>query len=157
MPILRGPTPWAIILCKFSDQTAEPQTPEFFKDFFVNPQTGGMFDYWRDISYGAINLQDSENSAGSPYWSTTQADQPRTRFERIKAAIDDLKDDELKDVDFTRFYAIIVILNLSVDAGSVEVLQLTFGENRKDYGLMVLGPAALNLTFAAQMGHSLRP
>ena len=155
MPILRGPTPWAIILCKFSDQTAEPQTPEFFKDFFVNPQTGGIFDYWRDISYGAINLQDSEVFGWFTLSYTTQADQPRTRFERIKAAIDDLKDDELKDVDFTRFYGIIVILNLSVDAGSVGILQLTFGENRKDYGLMVLGPAALNLTFAAhEMGHS---
>ena len=94
-------------------------------------------------------------SAGSHYRTQPQADQPRTRFERIKAAIDDLKDDELKDVDFTRFYGIIVILNLSVDAGSVGILQLTFGENRKDYGSMVLGPAALNLTFAAhEMGHS---
>jgi Protein of unknown function (DUF1204) len=65
---------------------------------------------------------------------TAETDQPRTRFERIKAAIDDLKDDELKDVDFTRFYGIIVILNLSVDAGSVGIQQLTFGETKRAMG-----------------------
>ena len=154
MLILRGPTPWAIILCQFSGQDAQPQTSQFFKDFFINPQTGGMFDYWRDISYGAISLEDSAVFGWFTLSYTAETDQPRTRFERIKAAIDDLKDDELKDVDFTRFYGIIVILNLSVDAGSVGIQQLTFGETKKGYGLMILGPAALNLSFAAhEMGH----
>jgi hypothetical protein len=78
MPILRGPTPWAIILCQFSGQDAQPQTSQFFKDFFINPQTGGMFDYWRDISYGAISLEDSAVFGWFTLSYTAETDQPRT-------------------------------------------------------------------------------
>jgi hypothetical protein len=114
-----------------------------------------MFDYWRDISNGAISLQGSAVFGWFTLSYTAETDQPRTRFQRIKAAIDDLKDDELKDVDLTRFYGIIVVLNLPVDAGSVGIVPLTLRGETKDYGLLVLGSAAWNLTFAAhEMGHS---
>ncbi|KAA0776194.1 hypothetical protein DT250_04260 [Bacillus sp. AR2-1] len=150
MANITGPTPWAIILCKFSDQNQEPQNPQFFQDLFVNPSTGGMFDYWHDISYGAIDLTYSKVFGWLQLPYTLATDKQRTRMQRITSAIDAVKN----QVDFSPFYGIIVILNAQVDSGSVGIQQLTFGSTIKNYGLLVLDPGAWNNTFAAhEMGH----
>jgi len=38
-----GPTPFAVILCKCSDQPQEPQSPGFFQAFFTETQWAGAF------------------------------------------------------------------------------------------------------------------
>src|SRR6516165_9530037 len=60
-PAHRGPTPWALILCRFSNVPALNLPTSFFSDFIseTGAGKGGMFDYWRDISYGSIDLTGS--------------------------------------------------------------------------------------------------
>ncbi|MFN8484365.1 MAG: hypothetical protein U0768_15105 [Anaerolineae bacterium] len=60
--------PWAILLCKFKDQSQEPPNakPEdsrrFFEQFFTGAGVGlgGMADYVRDISYGARDISQTQ-------------------------------------------------------------------------------------------------
>jgi len=58
---IRGHTPWAILLCKFSDQPQEPHPVKFFRDMFTEEGAGtnNVFDYWKDISYGNITTAGS--------------------------------------------------------------------------------------------------
>ena len=54
-----GAFPWAILLCRFPD-FPEIENPNFFRELFVRRGTDGLFDYWRDVSYGALRLDRSE-------------------------------------------------------------------------------------------------
>ena len=59
--MINGSQKFAVMLCKFSDTaTIEPQPVEFFRDLFVTNGSGGLNDYWRDASLGAINLDGTE-------------------------------------------------------------------------------------------------
>lgn len=51
---------WLVILCRFADIPAAPSDPpkSLFEEFFTasGRNEGGVFDYWRDVSNGAIDL-----------------------------------------------------------------------------------------------------
>lgn len=53
---------WVMLLCKYSDQLGEPATMDFFEQFFTGAGVGagGMVDYFREISYGRVDLSSSE-------------------------------------------------------------------------------------------------
>jgi hypothetical protein len=51
---------WAILLCKFKDRQDEPQNKDFFERLFTGAGVGGVVDYFRDISYGKLELSSSE-------------------------------------------------------------------------------------------------
>ncbi len=53
-----GPQPWVIILCKFSDIVAEPRSIAYYHDLLA-PRFPGMDHFWREVSYDAINLENS--------------------------------------------------------------------------------------------------
>jgi hypothetical protein len=74
-----GSTPWAVILCKFRDHPEEPMPRQFFRNFFTadGAGQGGMFDYWRDVSYGSIDLAGS-NVFGWYTMPFSVADQERS-------------------------------------------------------------------------------
>src|SRR5882724_5010288 len=57
-----GVTRWAILLCKFSDVTDEPRPASYFRTMFteVGAGQGGLFDYWRDMSGGTVDLTGSQ-------------------------------------------------------------------------------------------------
>jgi len=58
--IWKGSKPFAVILCRFND------VPAFAGDcqeltIFISPSgRNNLFDYWRDVSYGNIDLVGSE-------------------------------------------------------------------------------------------------
>jgi M6 family metalloprotease-like protein len=53
-----GNTVWASLLCKFADIPDEPKAREFFAgQYGENP--GQLGHYWREVSYGKINLEGS--------------------------------------------------------------------------------------------------
>src|SRR5262249_47936063 len=58
-PHVSGPTPFAVILCRFQDLPPLSIPRDVFAQFVAGPGRGGMFDYWRDISYGTIDLTGS--------------------------------------------------------------------------------------------------
>jgi hypothetical protein len=58
-PHVSGATPFAVILCRFSDLPPLSISRDVFEQFIVGARKGGMYDYWHDISYGTINLTGS--------------------------------------------------------------------------------------------------
>ena len=57
-----GSKPWISIMCKFSDIASEPNTLAFFQGMYASTKPG-LDDYWRELSYGTINVLGS-NAAG---------------------------------------------------------------------------------------------
>jgi hypothetical protein len=55
----RGSVQWSIILCTFTGSPAPTRTANFFRDMFVNRGTGGLADYLRDVSNGAVDFNGS--------------------------------------------------------------------------------------------------
>jgi len=55
---LSGKQPIVVVLCKFTDSTNEPQPVQYFQDLFSETGAGkhGVFDYWKDVSYGNLDL-----------------------------------------------------------------------------------------------------
>jgi hypothetical protein len=55
---ISGIKPLAVVLCKFTDQTFEPRPASYYQDMFSETGAGkkGLFDFWRDVSYGNLDL-----------------------------------------------------------------------------------------------------
>jgi hypothetical protein len=52
-------TPWAVILCKFTDGDDEPFPKEYYNDLFTANNSGSpwnMIRYFSDYSHGALDL-----------------------------------------------------------------------------------------------------
>ncbi len=51
-------SPWAILLCKFSDDNTEPFTVQHYQDLFTRSGIGtlNMVDYFLDMSHGSIDI-----------------------------------------------------------------------------------------------------
>jgi hypothetical protein len=56
------PTPWAILLCKFSDNATEPFPRSFYENLFTISGLGtrNMADFFSDMSHGQLDLRDSK-------------------------------------------------------------------------------------------------
>lgn len=54
--------PWAVILCRFKDSPPNPALEEpierFYREVFT-PGSGGLVEYWREVSLGAIDITGS--------------------------------------------------------------------------------------------------
>jgi hypothetical protein len=70
---LAGPQPFATILCKFADAPAEPDPVAYFERL-LGSKYPGLDHYWREVSYGAINL------AGSTVTGWHTLPHPRSRY-----------------------------------------------------------------------------
>jgi len=68
--------PWAVILCRFQgsppDPSLEGPIEEFFRSAFT-PGTGGLVEYWRDASLGAIDI------SGSRVFGWLEVEIPRSK------------------------------------------------------------------------------
>jgi hypothetical protein len=56
-------TPWAIILCKFSDDDSEPFPIQYYKDLFTSADVGSKFNmvkFFHDCSHGNIDVGGSK-------------------------------------------------------------------------------------------------
>lgn len=135
---LNGSQKLAVLLCKFSDTADdEPHDKAYFEDLFVNRNTGGLNDYWNDVSFGAINLDGSEVFD----WKTIgqqRADyiaaRP-TRSDKIRGAIEAFG------------------LNQAGYAGVVSIFNADVGDAGAQGGVLV-GPGDVNVTFLAhETGH----
>jgi hypothetical protein len=54
--------PWAVILCRFQGAAADPAVEgpieQFYRGIF-SPGSGGLVEYWRDVSLGVIDISQS--------------------------------------------------------------------------------------------------
>lgn len=51
--------PWAILLCRFSDVSTEPHPVDYYEDLYTRHGTGGLVDYWNDVTHGIVDLSGS--------------------------------------------------------------------------------------------------
>jgi hypothetical protein len=119
LPLLKGPAPLAIVLCRFNDVPVLDIPRARFFDFISQYGRGGLFDFWRDVSYGAIDLTGSEvfgwytmkysfvQDGADPFKNGTQG-----RFAWIAEAI---RLTGASGVDLSRFHSVIAVVNANVD------------------------------------------
>ena len=52
---------WAVLLCKFNDDSTEPFTRDYYENLFTASGVGSqnMVDFFRDVSHGNLDLSDS--------------------------------------------------------------------------------------------------
>jgi hypothetical protein len=50
----------AIILCKFLDKPTQTRPPRFYEDYYARLGTGGLADYWNDVTFGGLDLTGTE-------------------------------------------------------------------------------------------------
>lgn len=55
-------SPWAVLLCKFKDNDAEPYGRQRYEDLFTSSGVGkpNMVDFFRDMSHGTLDLSGSQ-------------------------------------------------------------------------------------------------
>jgi len=133
-------TPWAVIKCKFSDQS---DAPAFDPLFITGPY--GMAGYWLGVSYGQLNLDGSAAYPANGGWYTLPITLAQARAFPAgtrRSQIIDACVAAATDVDFSKFYGVIAIVNVLIDSGAQGI------------GRVLLDPDAWNATFAAhEMGH----
>jgi hypothetical protein len=129
-----GATAWAVIKCKFSDQ---PQEPFFDPDFITS--NDGMAGYWSDVSYGNISLTGTTVTG----WYTLSVTLAEAQaFPDKRNQIIDACKAAANDIDFSKYYGVIAIVNAQIDSGGAGI------------GRVLLDPLAWFPTFAAhEMGH----
>jgi hypothetical protein len=144
---VRGHTAWSVLLCKFSDQPAEPQAPQFFRDFLtdVGFGLGGAADYLDNQSGGRITLRGSAVRGWFQMSHTLEEDRLLGRWDRSQRCVDAAS---AGGYTVPAGHRIVTILNARVDSGAVG-------------GRVVLDPGAWNVGFAAHellhgygLGHS---
>jgi M6 family metalloprotease-like protein len=111
---IAGPQPWVAVLCKFADDPGEPRSASYF-EALIGGDRPGLDHYWRQLSYGAVNLTGSE-AAGwytlprprSYYTGLSTNNMLATLFDDCTAAADD-------DIDFSGFVGINLMFNNELD------------------------------------------
>jgi M6 family metalloprotease-like protein len=158
IPVL-GSTRWAVILCKFSDDTTEPQPQQFYRDFFSESGAGqgGLYDYWKIQSYGAIDLSGSSVFGWYtlPYTvaqlNNLGGSQPGGRPQKIQACVDAAMNDSSFPAwtIFSSYYGIAVIWNnnLGQTWGTQQTIAMHgwgFAGSAYGWGWRTMGAVALN-------------
>ena len=121
---------WAIALCKFSDHPEEPISVDLCDRYFVRARTGGLNDYWSDISFGKTNLTGSKVlgpfalsytvaealaavAAAADAAKKLGLDPPHPRSTLVQIAADEVS----AKTDLTPFVGLILIYNPTLDSG----------------------------------------
>jgi hypothetical protein len=115
---------WAIILCRLGDVPGEPHPPSFYRNFFTESGagTGGAFDYWRDVTYGTIDLTGSRVFGWFTIPQTTaDYEQLRPSFPAARWTLLSwgLAAAQANAVDLAPFSHRAIVFNTSTDSGAV--------------------------------------
>jgi hypothetical protein len=136
----RGTSGWSVLLCKFQDVSAQPQTPTYFSRMFgsAGAGMGGLYDFYRDQSFGKLLVSASVRGWYTmPY--TKAQETPKSRWDKINDCVATASGAGYSVPAGNR---IVVITNSQQDSGSAG-------------GRVLLDPGAWNIRFAAhEMGHA---
>jgi hypothetical protein len=111
--------PWAIILCRFTDLDPAiepvPNVPDYYIDLYQRNGTGGICDYWREVSCNALDLTGSRVFG---WFDMTHASSELSPFPGrstlIQWGIDTAR---AHQVDLSPFKTVLVYQNFGIDHG----------------------------------------
>lgn len=144
---VEGHTGWSVVMCKYADQTQEPQAAPFFRDFLtdVGRGKGGVADYLADQSRGRIDLRNSTVAGWYTMSQTVAVAGTESRWQKIQ---DCLGAASRGGYTVPAGFRVVAIVNSCIDSGSAG-------------GQVLLDPCAWNVRFAAHemlhgygLGHS---
>ncbi len=154
-------TPWAVLLCTFSDDTTQPLPRSRYEELFTAAGAGtwNMPDYFRDMSHGNADLSGSQVFG----WYIL----PKKRAEYVGSGANEQGREDLitwarqaavdAGVDLSPFFSVVVCVNYGVDlfGGGSGVVCGDDGGNRAVSGL---SPSYLGQEFGHRYGlqHSRR-
>ena len=160
--------PWAVILCRFkgaAPHALEPSTEALYRRLF-EPGSGGLVEYWRDVSLGAIDI------TGSRVFGWVEVEIPREkaggwagsdpvgpgRSGLSDAAIQAVLRDGADRLD--GFFSQIAVYNENWSADDVPVAQRVAGSSfwidgsADARGKVTLTPTHASDIIAHEMGHA---
>src|SRR5438874_9221315 len=85
---LRGTTKIFVLLCQTSDSPAPTRSADDFRRLLFRAGTGGLADYWHDISYGNFNNIGSDVFGWYRLAQTTAQFTAMARWDRVNACQD---------------------------------------------------------------------
>jgi hypothetical protein len=111
--------PWAILLCRFSDLPNVPQPPGYYEDFYTRNGTGGIVDYWREVTFGGLDLTGSRVfgwlTMGHASSEVSQLVFPGQRGTLVQWGRDAAA---AAGIDLSPFRSVLVVQNYGVDHGA---------------------------------------
>jgi hypothetical protein len=118
-------SPWAVILCKFTDSNDEPFPKQYYKDLFTVSNNGSPWDmirYFNDYSHGTLDLTGTQvfgwyqlNESVDYYNSLFGAARDQLiKWARAAAVAD--------GVDLSPFFSVVACTNLWQDIGASQTL-----------------------------------
>ncbi len=137
-PATKRTKPWAVILCKFSDLPKyEPHPVRFYSQAFTEAGvgTGQEFDYFRQVSYGNIDMTGSKVFGWFDTPKHSTRDLTTLKYPSGRSTLHDwgIEVAKANDIDLTPFYGVLVIFNSTTDSGSAGNHRLVFGYSKTDW------------------------
>jgi hypothetical protein len=135
----------AIVLCKFLDKPVEPRSPSFYQQFYGTPTAGGVAGYFRDVTFGAIDLSSTQVFG----WITMNHVSAEVLSLGFPAARNTLvqwgRDAAAANlIDLSSYDGVIVVQNWGIDHGAAANGVVIVDQN----------PAVIETTFIShEMGH----
>src|SRR5271165_2360455 len=80
----RGSVQWSVLLCNTSDGGTPPHDAAYYRDMFFNAGTGGLADYYGQISLGGLNFSGSVVQGWYTMSQTTAQETAKSRNDRYQ-------------------------------------------------------------------------
>jgi hypothetical protein len=149
-------TPWAIILCKFSDGDSEPFPIQYYKDLFTSADVGSqwnMVKFFSECAHGAIDVSGSQvfgwfklNRSVAEYNSLGgNARAALIGWARAAAAA--------AGHDLSPFYSTVACTNLWSDVGASGIGVVGQASAPAALGVVAQGPTPTPAVLGQEMGH----
>jgi WD40 repeat protein len=130
--------PWAIILCKFSDlPNFEPYPVEFYEQCFteLGAGKGREFDYFREVSYGTLDLTGSRVFGWFTMRRHNSKDPDALKYPRGRATLHEwgIEVARARNIDLTPFHGVAVFFNAHTDSGATGRHRVVIGYKKTDW------------------------
>jgi len=134
----KPPKPWAIILCKFSDlPTFEPYPVDYYEQCFTEfgAGTGREFDYFREITYGALDLTGTRVFGWFNMPRHNSKDPDTLKYPSGRATLHEwgVEVAKAKGIDLRPFHGVAVFFNAHTDSGATGRHRVVIGYKKEDW------------------------
>jgi hypothetical protein len=154
---------WIVLKCTLSDNRTVPSGVDDLINHFLTVAgvgTGNLFDYYGDVSYGAIEIQSRVYGWYPASFDATEKDLTgaQNRYKRVQLCADAISQSDFGDIDLNSYWGIIMVTNHKQDGGACYDGQSSLTIKGKSYNLacVVFDKDSLFTAFAShEVGHGL--